>query len=173
MDEERIEMSQEERDRLHWLKLTREKKITQKVAAERMGVSARWVRKLLRKLKCNGDRAVVHGLRKRPSNRKIAEAVRQRAIELVRSEYRDFGPTLEYYTDKAGLFQVNRPLHYNKRLEETPPLTQIGRALKELGVGWTAAQSPQAKGRIERFFRTAQDRLVKGLRKAGAGTRQA
>jgi len=283
MHEERIEMSQEERDRLHWLKLTREKKITQKVAAERMGVSARWVRKLLRKLKRNGDRAVVHGLRKRPSNRKIAEAVRQRAIELVRSEYSDFGPTLaseylsenyalevsketlrkwmieaklwrakqatmsevhvwrprreccgelvqwdtsehdwlegrgpklylvemiddatsravarlvehdttaenmrllwgwleqfgrplEYYTDKAGLFQVNRPLHHNKHVEETPPLTQIGRALKELGVGWIAAQSPQAKGRIERFFGTAQDRLVKGLRKAGASTRQA
>jgi len=276
-------MSQEERDRLHWLKLTREKKITQKVAAERMGVSARWVRKLLRKLKRNGDRAVVHGLRKRPSNRKIAEAVRQRTMELVRTEYSDFGPTLaseylsenyaievsketlrkwmiearlwratrakmtevhvwrprrecfgelvqwdtsehdwlegrgpklylvamiddatsraqarlvehdttaenmrllwrwleqfgrplDYYTDKAGLFQVNRPLHHNKHLEETPPLTQIGRALKELGIGWIAAHSPQAKGRIERFFGTAQDRLVKGLRKAGASTLEA
>ncbi len=105
MHEERIEMSQEERDRLHWLKLTRDKKITQKVAAERMGVSARWVRKLLRKLKRNGDRAVVHGLRKRPSNRKIAEAVRQRAIELVRSEYSDFGPTLasEYLSENLPL----------------------------------------------------------------------
>src|SRR5437899_8169277 len=81
-----------------------------------------------------------------------------------------FGRPLDYYTDKAGLFQVNRPLHHNKRLEETPPLTQIGRALKELGVGWIAAHSPQAKGRIERFFGTAQDRLVKGLRKAGART---
>jgi len=105
MHEERIEMSQEERDRLHWLKLTREKKITQKVAAERMGVSARWVRKLLRKLKRNGDGAVVHGLRKRPSNRKIGEAVRQRAIELVRSEYSDFGPTLasEYLSENYAL----------------------------------------------------------------------
>jgi hypothetical protein len=37
-------------------------------------------------------------------------------------------------------------------------------------VGWIAAHSPQAKGRIERFFGTAQDRLVKGLRKAGAHT---
>ena len=47
-------------------------------------------------------------------------------------------------------------------------LTQIGRALRELGIGWIAAHSPQAKGRIERFFGTAQDRLVKGLRLAGA-----
>jgi hypothetical protein len=81
-----------------------------------------------------------------------------------------FGRPLEYYTDKASLFQVNRPLHYNKHVEEAPPLTQIGRALKELGIGWIPAHSAQAKGRIERFFGTAQDRLVKGLRKAGTST---
>jgi hypothetical protein len=51
--------------------------------------------------------------------------------------------------------------------------TQIGRALRELGIGWIAAHSPQAKGRIERFFGTAQDRLVKGLRLAGADSREA
>jgi hypothetical protein len=49
-------------------------------------------------------------------------------------------------------------------------LTQIGRALRELGIGWVPAHSPQAKGRVERFFGTAQDRLVKGLRKAGVQT---
>jgi hypothetical protein len=48
--------------------------------------------------------------------------------------------------------------------------TQIGRALKELEIGWMAAHSPQAKGRIERFFGTAQDRLVKGLRIAKASS---
>src|SRR5262249_4233776 len=47
-------------------------------------------------------------------------------------------------------------------------LTQIGRALKELNMEWIAAHSPQAKGRIERAFQTAQDRLVKGLRQVGA-----
>ena len=46
----------------------------------------------------------------------------------------------------------------------------IGRALRELGIVWIAAHSPQAKGRIERSFATAQDRLVKGLRVAGANT---
>ena len=98
-------MSQEERDRLHWLKLARDKKITQKVAAERMEVSARRVRQLLRKLKSKGDGVVVHGLRKRASNRKITESVRQRAIELVRSEYRDFGPTLasEYLSENYAI----------------------------------------------------------------------
>ena len=51
--------------------------------------------------------------------------------------------------------------------------TQIGRALRELGIGWIAAHSPQAKGRIERFFGTAQDRLVKGLRLAQANSLEA
>jgi hypothetical protein len=48
------------------------------------------------------------------------------------------------------------------------PLAQIGRALKELNIEWIAAHSPQAKGRIERAFQTARDRLVKGLRQVGA-----
>ena len=52
---------------------------------------------------------------------------------------------------------------------EMPP-TQIERALRELNVVWIPAHSPQAKGRVERQFLTAQDRLVKGLRVAGART---
>jgi hypothetical protein len=50
------------------------------------------------------------------------------------------------------------------------PPTQIGRGLRELGIGWIAAHSPQAKGRVERSFQTAQDRLVQGWRVAGATT---
>ena len=42
--------------------------------------------------------------------------------------------------------------------------------LAELGIEWIAAHSPQAKGRIERFFSTAQDRLVKEMRLAGIDT---
>jgi len=102
-------MSQEERDRLHWLKLARDGKITQQQAAERMRVTSRWVRKLLRKLKRKGDRAVVHGLRNRPSNQRIAEAVRRRATELVRTEYRDFGPTLAAeYLSESHAIQVSK-----------------------------------------------------------------
>jgi hypothetical protein len=52
---------------------------------------------------------------------------------------------------------------------EMPP-TQIGRALRELGINWIGAHSPQAKGRVERNFRTAQDRLVRGMRVAGVKT---
>ena len=80
-----------------------------------------------------------------------------------------FGRPLEFYTDKASLFVTTAKKNHPVREEPLPP-TQIGRALKELGIGWIAAQSPQAKGRVERSFETAQDRLVKGLRVAGAKT---
>ena len=78
------------------------------------------------------------------------------------------GRPVAVYTDKSSLFQVNRPLHYHKHLEAGRRPTQIERALKELGIERITAHSPQAKGRIERCFGTLQDRLVKGLRQAGA-----
>lgn len=91
---ERIDMSQGERDRLDWLKRARDGKMTQREAAERMGVTERWVRKLLRRMKREGDRVVVHGLRGRESNRKIPEATRKRALEaLADPDWHDFGPT--------------------------------------------------------------------------------
>jgi transposase len=89
---------------------------------------------------------------------------------LLESYLKRWGRPGEFYTDKAGLFTVNRPVREASDEAWPEALTQIGRALKELGVGWIAAHSPQAKGRIERFFGTAQDRLVKGLRQAGAHT---
>jgi transposase len=91
---ERIAMSQEERDRLEWLKRAKDKLISQRKAAERMGVSDRWVRKLLQRMKRRGDAAVVHGLRGRASNRKIATRVQAQAIEILKQpEWHDFGPT--------------------------------------------------------------------------------
>jgi len=79
-----------------------------------------------------------------------------------------WGRPVEFYTDKSSLFTVNRPVLEAADEAVKEELTQIGRALRELGIGWIGAHSPQAKGRIERFFGTAQDRLVKGLRLAGA-----
>jgi biotin operon repressor len=277
-------MTQRERDRLVALKKAKKKLITQEQAAAEIGVSERQVRRLLQSLKERGDRAVIHAARGRPSNRKIAEEVREKATRILSQEvYQDFGPTLaaeylakkhalkvsretlrgwmiaaklwrakrkcvekvhtwrarrsrfgelvqwdtsdhdwlegrgpklylismlddatsqllarfvehdsseenmrllasylelngrplSFYTDKASLF-ANLPK--NKRGElaqkDAPPLppTQIGRALKELDIEWIAAHSPPAKGRIERGFATAQDRLVKGLRLAGVKT---
>ena len=59
---ERIEMSQEERDKLEWLKRAKDGVVSQRKAAEKIGVSDRWVRKLLRRMKKQGDAVVVHGL---------------------------------------------------------------------------------------------------------------
>jgi len=66
------------------------------------------------------------------------------------------------------VFAVNRGAvthDEDEAWEEAYP--QIGRALRELEIGWIAAHSAPAKGRIERFLGTAQDRWVKGLRIAG------
>jgi DNA-binding Lrp family transcriptional regulator len=91
---ERIAMSQEERDWLDWLKRARDGSVTQSLAAEKMGVTDRWVRSLLKQMERRGDAVVVHGLRGQPSNRRIAEEVKARAMDIVKSpEWHDFGPT--------------------------------------------------------------------------------
>ena len=66
-------MTQADRDRLVSLKKAKKKLITQKEAAEEMDITERQVRRLLRKLKKRGDKAVVHALRGQPSNRKTDE----------------------------------------------------------------------------------------------------
>ena len=273
-------LSVKDRDRLKVLHEVQQGHLTQRQAGEQLGLTDRWVRKLLGRVKKEGDRGVVHRLRGRASKRRLPESVRRQALKVVEAKYGDFGPTLAseylakahavkvsketlrqwlvaaglrrvkrrkveevhvwrprrscrgelvqwdtsehdwlegrgptlylvamiddatsqararfvehdtteanlrvlgeyvkgwgrplaFYTDKHGMFRVNRPQveAADEAVEEE--LTQIGRALRELGIDWIPAHSPQAKGRIERFFGTAQDRLVKGLRLAGAST---
>ena len=99
-------MTQKERDRLVALKKARKKLITQRQGAAEVGVSERQVRRMLRRLKERGDKAVIHAARGRASNRKIASKVEQRAIEILSEEvYRGFGPTLaaEYLAKKHNL----------------------------------------------------------------------
>jgi hypothetical protein len=87
-------MNQEERDWLEWLKRAQDGVVTQRQAAEKMGVSDRWVRKLLVRMKTDGDGVVVHGLRGRTSNRQIDKQTQARAMELLKqAEWHDFGPT--------------------------------------------------------------------------------
>jgi hypothetical protein len=264
------------------LKKAKKKLITQRQAAEELELSVRQVKRLLYGLKKRGDKAVVHGLRGRPSNRRMEESVEKAAVKILGMEvYQGFGPTLaaeylrkkhkieasketvrkwmmagklwrarkdkvrqvhvwrprrsrlgelvqwdtsehdwlegrgeklyliamiddatsrlfarfvrhdstaenlrllwsylekfgrplSFYTDKASLFRTAEKRKrdepgVDKDAVEMPP-TQIGRALRELGIAWIGAHSPQAKGRVERNFATAQDRLVKGMRVAG------
>jgi transposase len=84
-----------------------------------------------------------------------------------------YGRPQAVYTDKAGMFQPTLPPGWKTEDPGEKTETQIGRALRELGIEWIAAHSPQAKGRVERCFGTLQDRLVKALRKAGVRTLEA
>jgi transposase len=285
MQEGQLLMTQADRDRLVTLRKTKKRLITQRQAAEELGISVRQVKRLVYALKKRGDKAVIHGLRGKPSNQRIAKSVEEEVIQILSAEmYKGFGPTLasEYLDDKHGIEvsketlrqwmiraklwrakeqKVNdvhvwrprrsrpgelvqwdtsehdwlegrgekmyliamiddatsrlfarfvrhdsteenmkllksyvekfgRPLAFytdkasifrtaEKRKRDEPgvykdpvemPPTQIGRALQELGIAWIAAHSPQAKGRVERNFGTAQDRLVKGMRVAGVKT---
>jgi DNA-binding Lrp family transcriptional regulator len=276
-------MSQKERDRLKILHEASKAQITQKQAAEQLGLTERHVRRLAGKLRDGGDAAVVHALRGRPSNRKTDAELERRGIEeLSRERCYDFGPTfaaqhvskllevnisrdtvrrwmvaaglwqsrkrtvqtihqwrerracfgelvqwdtsvhdwleargdrlyliamiddatsrvyarfvrhdsaeenmrvvwawlerygrpLAFYTDKAAMFETAAKSSVDEGEAVMQP-TQITRALAELGIERISAHSPQAKGRIERFFNTAQDRLVKQMRLAGACTMEA
>jgi hypothetical protein len=81
------------------------------------------------------------------------------------------GIPLSLYRDRHNIFQRN-DAHWTRTEElagkQSP--TQLGRALQELGIEQIPAYSPQAKGRIERAWRTCQDRLVSELRLAHATT---
>jgi hypothetical protein len=130
-------MSQEERDWLEWLKMAQDGVVTQRQAAEKMGVSERWVRKLLVRVKTDGDGVVVHGLRGRPSNRQIDAKTQSRAMAVPQPEWHDFGPTfaseqlakrhdirvsketVRHWMVSAGLWKA----HLRKLGEKRPPKT--------------------------------------------------
>jgi transposase len=282
METERIALSQRERDRLRVLHEVKQEQITQIEAAKRLKITDRQVRRLLLRLREQGDRAVVHGLRGRPSNRKLAGPFEQKILARIRQRYADFGPTLAaehlakeglvvsretlrkwmtkaafwrprsqrvkkihvwrermasfgelvmqdtspfrwleergpacqliaviddatsrlwarftehdtteenlrtfggwlrrygrplaQYTDKNSIFRMAGPAAIGEQLRGEAARSQFGRALSELGIAWIAAHSPQAKGRIERLFKTLQDRLVKEMRLAGIDTLEA
>jgi hypothetical protein len=81
------------------------------------------------------------------------------------------GIPLSVYRDLHSIFQRNDD-HWTlaQQLAGKQAPTQLGRALEELGIEPIPAYSPQAKGRIERAWRTCQDRLVSELRLARAAT---
>src|ERR1700726_454926 len=94
METERIALSQRERDRLRVLHEVKRKHLTQSEAARRLKISDRQIRRLLVGLQKRGDRAVIHGLRGRPSNRRYIVRFEQQILTRVRQRYADFGPTL-------------------------------------------------------------------------------
>lgn len=275
MREDRIEMSQEELKRSHIIRKRLEGHLIQKEAALQLDLSVRHVRRLEERMREQGERGLIHGLRGRSSFRKIPEKIRQKVLRFYEKDYYDFGPTLacekllernhiqisdetlRQWLIKAELWKVKKRKRYrcwrerkarfgemvqmdgshhgwfedrreictlmgyiddatgNKRgwfyeYEGTLPamdslkryikrygiplsvyldrhstykawgkltieqqlkgeinLSQFERACKELSIQVIHAQSAPAKGRVERSFRTDQDRLVKELRLQG------
>jgi hypothetical protein len=274
MSEDRIAMSQAERDRLKVMSLVLKQERTQVEAGRLLGLSERQIRRLQRRLEVQGDVAIIHRLRGKPSNRRIDPNRRRQVIEAYQQRFAGFGPTFaseklaqlglpvavrtlrtwllseglwqrqrkrdqhrqrrdrrecfgelvqadgshhdwlegrgswmvlvvmiddatsktlarfypaettEAYMDLLGRYLRKRgrmtAMYVDKdsifRAEKRdsdyvqPTLTQFKRALGELEIGLILANSPQAKGRVERFNKTAQDRLVKELRLAKAST---
>jgi transposase len=91
-------------------------------------------------------------------------------LDVVGRYVRRYGLPLNTYADRKSLFKALRPPTQAEALTGREPESQVARALRELGMPYIPAGSPQAKGRVERSFQTEQDRLVKELRLAGIQT---
>ena len=84
-----------------------------------------------------------------------------------------YGKPLSLYVDKHSTFRINRQATIEEELKNSKERSQYGRAMDELQIELIFAHSPEAKGRVERMFKTLQDRLVKELRLAGISTKDA
>jgi len=270
---ELLEMSKKELSRVEIMERIRAEKMTQKKAAETLGISVRQVRRLRKKYAEKGSVGLQNKSRGKPSNNRLPAKTRQEAINLLHSHYADFGPTfaheklvekhrlklssgsvrqimisenlwtprkvkkivahqmrerracagelvqidgsphrwfedrapactllvyiddatgklgelrfaksesffsyaeasrayierhgkpVAFYSDKHGIFRVNQP-----SVGSGENLTQFGRAMQKLDILIICANTPQAKGRVERVNLTLQDRLVKEMRLLG------
>lgn len=264
-----------DRKRLKVISVAADRKMKQSEAAEKLEMSERQIRRLVRRYRREGDKGLVHRLRGCESGRKIKEDVKEKIVDVYVEKYKGFGPTLAHeklveiedikisreslrkYLLEAGLWETSRKKKKHRQWRErmkyrgemvqmdgshhdwlegrgpwlvmmgyiddatgtvyaefhdyegtVPAMTsfkgyirkygiplkiyldkhttykstqkdtieeelegrkaqsQFERALYELGVEVIHANSPQAKGRIERLFRTFQGRLVKEMRLA-------
>lgn len=271
-------MSQREIGRLHIVKKVIDKEILQKEGAEILGLSPRQVRRIVKRVKQEGDGGIIHAGRGQASNKRIHLAVREKVLSLYRRKYWDYGPTLasekleefdgiklsketlrqwllseglrqkqrkrkkhrqrrerkkyygqmiqvdgshhdwleigrevvlmgyiddatnkvygrfyEYegsipamesleqyirkngkpqsvYVDKHSTYRSQDRDRWRAMAFGEESLSQFERGCRELEITVIHAHSPQAKGRVERLFRTLQDRLVKELRQKRAKT---
>jgi len=89
------------------------------------------------------------------------------AMDGFRRYAAEYGLPASVYLDRHSTYKGHGAPTLEQELRGEGPESHFERALKELGVQVIHAMSPQAKGRIERFFGTSQDRLIKELRLAG------
>ena len=91
-------------------------------------------------------------------------------VEVLQEVCLTEGIPMVLYTDKRNVFQDQRELSIEDQLAGKERTTHFKAILDKLGIELIQADSPQAKGRVERLFETLQDRLVKALREAKANT---
>jgi len=265
-----VSMSPRELSRAEVMQQLKAKRITQRQAAEQLGLTVRQIKRLWRAYRTGGAKALISKHRGRPSNHQLDPKIKKKAHEMIRERYADFGPTLAhekltevhhlqlsletvrqlliaehgwqphrarpvqthplrtrrarrgelvqldgspfawfeergpacsllvyiddatgqllelfftpaettfsyfaatqrylarhgrpvaFYSDKHSIFRLT-----NAAATSASGLTQFGRAMTELDIAIICANSPQAKGRVERANQTLQDRLVKELR---------
>jgi transposase len=278
-DKDMITMSRRETKRLHIIHQALDRRITQEKAAEIVGLSSRQFRRMLKRVREEGDDGISHRSRGKASNRRFSQKVKDKVLKLYRKQYSDFGPTFaceklldvheiklsdetlrlwlnqeetsyekrkgrkhrqwrerkhhcgemvqmdgshhdwfegrgpecvlmgyiddatgtvygrfydyegtmpamdsfnryikrygipqSVYLDKHSTYKSTAKPSIKDELEDKKPMSQFERSLTELGVTVIHANSPQAKGRVERSFRTLQDRLVKEMRLAGVNS---
>jgi transposase len=280
-DKDVLMMSRKEIKRYQVIRKVLDKQIKQKEVAEYFGISSRQVRRIVRRVRAQGEQGVIHRLRGKAGNRKTAVGFKQKVLELYQKSYWDFGATLasekllerdgikvcdetlrlwlikeglrghhkrslpkersrrerkehfgqmvqmdgshhdwlegrgpklvlmgyiddatnrfygrfydyegtmpamgglkgyikryglpgSIYLDRHSTYKNNHKYNYTQwPFRDEEELTQFGRACKQLGIELIFAHSPQAKGRVERVFRTLQDRLSKELRLSGANS---
>jgi len=88
------------------------------------------------------------------------------AMDSLTHYIKRYGLPRSVYLDKYKTYKATRQPSLYEELRGEGPLTQYQRALQELGIKIIHADSPQAKGRVERLFGTLQDRLIKEMRLA-------
>src|SRR5207245_2862960 len=175
-----LTLSMKELDRLQVLTRIAERRLTRRRAAGLLQIGERQVRRLYRAFVQDGAAGLVSRRRGRPSARRLPAATQERALALIRERYADFGPTFAHQklTEEHALALSAEPLRgwmraaglrlpRAQRAPRGPGLSQFGRALRELNVDSICANSPQAKGRVERANGTLQDRLVCARRSLG------
>jgi len=121
-----LTMSMKERKRLVVIDAVDAGEITQVQAAGQLGISTRQVRRSLQRYRIDQDAGLVHRSRGRPSNRRLAPEIKERALTLVAQHYRDFGPTLaaQMLEERDGIkvsretlrrWMIEHDLHQPKR----------------------------------------------------------
>ena len=157
--EDLLRMKPREIKRLHLIEQALEKKISQQQAAEVAGLSARQMRRLMKRVEAEGDRGIVHRRRGQPSNRRIADTTKQKVLALFEKHYATMGRPWPVRSWKSviGLGFILKPCGYGCGRRDC--LTNSGKA-ERIGSGASGAVV------LERWCRWT-DRIMIGWRGEG------